>query len=106
MILVTRAPDGGLAFTLDPMASSLGPSGSTTAWRTIRAYVLARDHHTCQIGSEGCTGAATHVDHIVPRELGGGDEETNLRAACERCNLGRGRARVEHEPAPLRLSSW
>lgn len=106
MIIVTRAPGGGLAFTLDAMASSLGPSGSTTAWRTIRAYVLARDRNTCQIGAQGCTGTATHVDHIVPRELGGGDEETNLRAACERCNLGRDRPKLEHEPPPRVVSRW
>lgn len=88
-------------------------NGSTTRWRLLRAYVLRRDRYRCQIGSTGCTeraeasGAhAGHVDHIVPRELGGGDEETNLRASCRSCNLSRGRTSLVDEPAPRRVSSW
>lgn len=83
--------------------------GSTTAWRQIRAVVLARDRHLCRIGTPGvCTERATCVDHIVLKELGGGDEETNLRAACEPCNLHRNRerSRPAHEPAPRRISRW
>lgn len=86
--------------------SALTPAGSTTRWRAIRAAILARDRHRCTIAAKGCTTLATHVDHIVPREMGGGDEMTNLRAACESCNLGRRRARPAVEPAPRRVSSW
>jgi len=109
MILVTRARRGVLAFTMEPMSSALTPAGSTAAWRTIRAYILGRDRWLCQIGTEGvCTGVATCADHIVPREVGGTDLETNLRAACEPCNLARNRERLklEHEPRPRRVSRW
>ncbi|WP_157743886.1 HNH endonuclease signature motif containing protein [Micromonospora zamorensis] len=68
--------------------------------------MLHRDKETCTIKAKGCTVRATHVDHIVPREMGGTEEMDNLRAACEHCNLSRKRARVEPEPAPKRVSSW
>lgn len=86
--------------------SALTPAGSTTRWRVLRAYVLRRDRYLCRIGAQGCTGLATHVDHIVPREMGGTDVETNLRAACEPCNLGRAKAKPRLEPPPKRVSSW
>jgi 5-methylcytosine-specific restriction endonuclease McrA len=88
------------------LMSALTPAGSTSRWRTIRAYVLRRDRYLCRIGAEGCTSLATHVDHIVPREMGGGDEETNLRAACKTCNLGRPKAKPQPEPPIKRVSSW
>ena len=68
-------------------------NGSSRAWRKVRAHVLDRDGHTCQIGWPGCTVHATHVDHIVPVVHGGTDGEHNLRAACARCNLSRGDGR-------------
>lgn len=80
--------------------------GSTTRWRRIRAAVLQRDHHTCAIKGKGCTTHATHVDHIVPKHAGGDDAMTNLRAACETCNLSRRRSNPDHEPPPRRISNW
>ena len=59
-------------------------------WRNARAAVLERDGWLCQIRAPGCTIRAEHVDHIVPRRLGGaGYDARNLRAACAKCNLGR-----------------
>jgi 5-methylcytosine-specific restriction protein A len=40
----------------------------------------------CQIQMEGCAGAASQVDHIVPVSRGGTHELTNLRAACRSCH--------------------
>lgn len=80
--------------------------GSTTRWRTLRAYILRRDFGQCRIGAPGCTHEATHVDHIVPRHMGGTDEETNLRAACEHCNLTRKRSSLKEEPPTKRISNW
>lgn len=108
MIMVTLTSPGVLCFTIDHMSQGW-EGGSTTAWRTVRAYVLARDGHLCRIGTEGvCTAIATCADHIIPKDMGGGDEETNLRAACEPCNLDRARkqAKLYEEPAPRRVSSW
>lgn len=84
--------------------------GSTTRWRRLREYVLRRDGYKCRVGLPGCTEEAPlrggHVDHIVPRESGGEDTETNLRAACEHCNLSRGRIKAVEEPEPKRISKW
>jgi 5-methylcytosine-specific restriction endonuclease McrA len=80
--------------------------GSTTRWRTLRAAILQRDHHRCTINAPGCTIVATCVDHIVQREHGGGDEPSNLRAACMPCNLGRKRTPPTEEPPPKKVSSW
>lgn len=82
--------------------------GSTTRWRTLRAYVMERDHHLCRIGTRGvCTEVATCVDHIIPKEMDGPDHESNLRASCEPCNLHRrtSKRRVP-EPAPRPVSRW
>jgi 5-methylcytosine-specific restriction endonuclease McrA len=84
--------------------------GSTTRWRNLRAYVLRRDGYVCRVGLPGCTGKAPllggHVDHIIPKENGGEDTETNLRASCQHCNLSRGKARVSDEPPPKRYLKW
>ena len=65
--------------------SALRKSGSTSQWRKLRAMIIARDH-VCQLcGAE----ENLHVDHIVPRALGGTDEPDNLRVLCRRCNLAR-----------------
>lgn len=56
-------------------------------WRRIRRQVLERDSHLCQIRSNGCTFAATEVDHIVPTTQGGAwFDPLNLRASCFNCN--------------------
>jgi 5-methylcytosine-specific restriction endonuclease McrA len=64
---------------------------SSPRWRTVRAYVLRRDHHRCQIDGPRCTVVATEVDHIHEVH-GGGDpyHPANLRAACKPCNSSRG----------------
>ena len=31
-----------------------------------------------------------HIDHIVPKSIGGGDTEDNLQAVCAQCNLRKG----------------
>jgi 5-methylcytosine-specific restriction endonuclease McrA len=59
-----------------------------TAWRKVRAHVLARDRWRCQIRLEGiCTGQATEVDHLDPVALNGYSYDLDrLRASCAPCN--------------------
>ena len=59
---------------------------SSSKWRRLRLEVLERDDGICRIGLDGCEGIATEVDHILPVSRGGGDNRSNLRAACRRCN--------------------
>lgn len=54
--------------------------GST--WRATRARILTRDGETCRY----CGRHATTVDHVIPLERGGTNDEANLVAACGRCN--------------------
>lgn len=61
-------------------------------WRRVRAYVLIRDRHLCQLRYPNiCTTRALEVDHIETvhdnpaREL----DPTNLRAACVPCHKHR-----------------
>lgn len=56
----------------------------------IRAIVLQRDGHRCQLRLPGCTTIATTVDHIRDRTTAG-DGPDNLRAACAPCNMARGK---------------
>lgn len=79
--------------------------GSTTAWRKLRARVLARDQHLCQIGLENCTVTATHVHHTKGKAYG--DDPDHLVSACASCNLAIGDPmRRDHDPAPRPRSNW
>ena len=77
--------------------SALRDDGSTALWRKIRARVLTRDQHTCQ----RCGLEATHVDHVIPRRLGGDDSMDNLQALCKRCNLSKGGAFFVEPKTPM-----
>jgi 5-methylcytosine-specific restriction endonuclease McrA len=74
--------------------------GSTSRWRKIREAVLKRDG-CCQMcgQSEG----QMHIDHVIPKRLGGGDEIWNLRQLCAKCNLSKGGRFFEADGTPGRL---
>ena len=55
-------------------------------WQKIRLIILERDNHTCQ----RCGRPARSVDHIKPKDCGGTDDPTNLRALCIKCNSSLG----------------
>ena len=72
---------------------------NTAQFKAQRLRVLRRDANTCYYcGSDN----ATHVDHIIPKAKGGGDEMHNLVAACARCNQAKG---VKSQGAFLALRS-
>lgn len=54
-----------------------------------RFEVLKRDGFRCAYCGTVSEAASLHVDHIVPKSKGGGDELTNLITACDKCNLGK-----------------
>ena len=55
--------------------------------RSLRARIFDRDGRVCAYcgSSEDLS-----VDHILPRSLGGGDEEENLVTSCSLCNSMKG----------------
>ncbi len=64
----------------------------------MRFRILSRDGFTCQ--SCGASpikqrGVELHVDHVIPWSKGGETEESNLKAKCAQCNLGKGNAFFE-----------
>jgi 5-methylcytosine-specific restriction endonuclease McrA len=50
----------------------------------LRERVFLRDEYWCQYCEDA---PALVVDHVVPFSSGGSDEERNLRASCELCNM-------------------
>jgi 5-methylcytosine-specific restriction endonuclease McrA len=66
--------------------SALRSTGSTRQWRSIRERILRRDGFICQY----CGQEADTVDHVIPRRLGGLDNDENLLSACYKCNLAKG----------------
>ncbi len=68
---------------------------SDPRWLHARDRVLARDDRRCRIVGPRCPTTATEVDHVIPVDEGGAPfDDGNLRAACPRCNRGRGQARL------------
>jgi 5-methylcytosine-specific restriction protein A len=79
--------------------SALRSNGSTTQWRKLREIVIRRDGGACQMcGQEG-----NHVDHIVPRKLGGDDSLLNLQLLCAQCNLQKGGRFFDKPRTPMTL---
>ena len=58
--------------------------------KRIRFEVFKRDKFTCQYCGKKAPDVVLHVDHVVPKAEGGGDEMLNLVTACASCNLGKG----------------
>lgn len=63
-------------------------SSRGTDWEKKRQAILVRDNYRCAVA--GCNTQATHVDHIIPKSVGGTDEPENLQAMCQSHNLKKG----------------
>jgi len=66
--------------------------------RWSRAGVLVRAGRRCAY----CGGAATTIDHVLPRSRGGADSWLNTVAACGRCNQRKGDRTPAEARMPLR----
>jgi len=60
----------------------------TPVLRVSRKSIFARDHHTCQYC--GRRRVPLTLDHVVPRERGGGTNWSNLVCCCTKCNNKKG----------------
>jgi 5-methylcytosine-specific restriction enzyme A len=73
-------------------------------WQQTRKRILRRDVGLCQVcKAAGRLRPASAVDHVVPKEEGGADDDENLQAICTDCHTaktgreaarGRGRSKV------------
>jgi 5-methylcytosine-specific restriction endonuclease McrA len=62
----------------------------------FRAYVVARDKHTCQYcGKPKLYGRNLTIDHLIPRCNGGSNHVDNLIVACKQCNTKKNTRSVE-----------
>lgn len=64
-----------------------------------RKNVLKRDNHRCQYC--GRTSVPLTLDHVVPKQRGGGDTWGNLVAACHPCNVRKGNRTPAEAEMPL-----
>ena len=57
------------------------------AWRKLRDQIMRRDSGLCQpCLKQNRTTLAHAVDHVVPKEQGGTDDENNLQSICRDCH--------------------
>lgn len=60
---------------------------STGRWRKLRAVILQRDNHLCQVClAAGTLTPAREADHIIPVAQGGTDDSDNLQSICRACH--------------------
>ena len=57
-------------------------------YRAQRERVFMRDGRICQVC--GTDEGEMHIDHIIPRKVGGDSSLDNLRVLCKSCNLRKG----------------
>jgi 5-methylcytosine-specific restriction endonuclease McrA len=57
-------------------------------YRAQRERVFMRDGRACQLC--GTDEGEMHIDHIIPRKVGGDHSLDNLRVLCKTCNLRKG----------------
>jgi 5-methylcytosine-specific restriction protein A len=55
----------------------------TADWKARRLRILRRDAFVCRACGRVVYGQAAHVDHIVPLEEGGTDDDENLQTLCQ-----------------------
>ena len=57
-------------------------------YREQRDRIFKRDGRVCQLC--GTDEGEMHIDHIIPRKVGGDHSLDNLRVLCKSCNLRKG----------------
>lgn len=53
-------------------------------WQLIKRRILERDNYRCQ--HCGRVGGNLQVDHIIPLEQGGSNDDINLQVLCSECH--------------------
>lgn len=80
------APLGRVAVLATKAGATKRETGRT--WQRKRESVLLGSDCMCALCK---TAAATEVDHIIPLEQGGSNDEINLQPLCKECHLEKSR---------------
>jgi hypothetical protein len=72
----------------------------------LRFKVLSRDNYTCRYCGAKAPDVKLHVDHVIPKALGGRDRLDNLVTACEACNLGKQKLLTEQAGPDLSAEEY
>lgn len=72
--------------------------GHPEKWNAIRVRILELDEYMCAY----CGRRANTVDHVIPRILGGNEDENNLVACCKRCNM----QKTNRTPKEANMQFW
>ncbi len=92
--LVQRGRCAGHSRQREATRGSAHARGYGRSWRKLRDHVLAYEP-ICRIcAAEGRVTAATDVDHLIPKRLGGMDDCLNLQPLCKACHS---RLTVRHD---------
>lgn len=69
-------------------------------WQRIRERILDRDDYKCRT----CNKPAwrLEVDHVVPLEFGGTNDDANLQTLCSGCHIEKTRAERQRNTIPGR----
>ena len=89
MSLATLKPRLGTANTLrvqvlDTKAGAT-PMERGRAWMAKRHRVAMAHNYQCKCGAVWVS-TRDHIDHIIPREQGGSNDESNLQPLCRPCH--------------------
>ena len=71
---------------------------------SVRFTVLERDGFRCRYCGTSPATTELHIDHVVPRALGGCDHLHNLVTACSACNLGKAATPLRDRPDDRRVT--
>jgi hypothetical protein len=74
----------------------------------LRELVRSRAQHRCEychLPQSALPFAIFHIEHIVAKQHGGGDDERNLALACDRCNAFKGPNLAAIDPTTRSLVS-
>lgn len=58
--------------------------------KSLRYEIFRRDGFKCRYCGVVVPNAELHVDHVIPRRLGGTSDPWNLVTACSACNMSKG----------------
>jgi hypothetical protein len=72
--------------------------------KALRFEILTRDGYRCRYCGAAAGVSTLHIDHVVPRALGGGDDASNLVTACADCNHGKSDRRIVGIPVGFSLT--